>query len=269
MTINQSADLMQRWLSGNKRSQSPNPPRTRRLRRSSSPKFPIPKLRLPITTSDQHTFEIVISHGSIVHFAHSEGGIVNAANEGCLGGGGVDGAISKAGGINLHRDRFALPIVKSFKVRKTYHPRSVNDEEHDSDESEEDIRCPTGDAKLTGPGSYGSLQVPYVIHAVGPNYFSYPRIEDADALLRSAYTNSLERAKDAKLKCVAFSLLSAGIFRGSRSQEHVLGIGLDAINDFGGYKELEEVHLCAFSNKELDILKDLVRGVVGVENEDS
>lgn len=246
-----SAELLQRWLSSAKSSN----PRTRRPRRGSSTTAPIPKLRFPVTTStsEENKFEVVISHGSIVYFAHPQGAIVNAANEECVGGGGVDGAISAAGGVDLRRDRIALPVVESYSF-------DSDEETHEEVDMRYNIRCPTGDAKLTGPGSYGSLQVPYVIHAVGPNYYSYPRVEDADTLLRSAYLNSLERAKEAKLKVVAFSLLSAGVFRGRRSQEDVLEIGLDAICEFGGYEELEEVHLCAFSTKELQILEDLITG---------
>ena len=112
---------------------------------------------------------LTVVRGSVVDFASPFGAIVNAANEGCLGGGGVDGAISNAGGINLYNDRLALPIVYRGGVR-----------------------CPTGLAKLTGPGDYGKLQVPFVVHAVGPQYFAYPNFVQPDKLLRSAYQTSLE-----------------------------------------------------------------------------
>ena len=267
MTDNGSVEIMQRWLSGTISKSSSSASRTRLPKRGSSSSAPIPKLRFPVTTSahDQRKkFEVVISHGSIVHFAHPQGAIVNAANEECIGGGGVDGAISAAGGQNLLRDRTALPVLDRYTVTKKY-PRTINilnpgydDEDHDEVDVRRNIRCPTGEAKMTGPGSYGSLEVSHVIHAVGPNYYAYSNIQEADALLRSAYLNSLERAKEAKLKTVAFSLLSAGVFRGSRTQEDVIEIGFDAICDFDGYEELEEVHLCAFSNEEFQILEGLV-----------
>src|SRR6056300_1029100 len=96
-------------------------------------------------------FNIVISRGSVVDFAHNtqSAAIVNAANEGCLGGGGVDGAISDAGGPNLLQDRINLPLLS------------------------EGVRCKTGSAVITGPNDYDELNVPYVIHAVGPNYMQY------------------------------------------------------------------------------------------------
>ena len=62
--------------------------------------------------SQSHPFHLIISHG--IDFTPKnpkETAIVNAANQACLGGGGVDGAISAAGGRNLLEDRQALPEV--------------------------------------------------------------------------------------------------------------------------------------------------------------
>lgn len=186
---------------------------------------------------------LVVASGSVVDFAWdgvnpNNAAIVNAANEGCLGGGGVDGAINTAGGPNLQRDRASLPVLK----------RSVSFGE---------VRCPTGSAVITGPGSYGRLKVPYVIHAVGPNYSLLSDPEEGDKMLASAYRESLERAKEVGLEAVAFSLLSSGIFRGARSKKEVLKIGLKAVVDFEGYDDLQEVHLCAFSPSDIDTLFDI------------
>lgn len=189
---------------------------------------------IPGAGPSQQPFNIVISRGSVVDFSYppnpKSSAIVNAANEGCLGGGGVDGAISNAGGQNLFDDRMALPLVG------------------------QGIRCKTGSAVITGPNSYGSLHTSYVIHAVGPAYQNYKALSEGDELLFSAYTDSMTRAKDANLEAVAFSLLSAGIFRGPRSVKEVLKIGMDAIAKFDGYDELQEVHMCAFNQKEADTL---------------
>lgn len=180
-------------------------------------------------------FNIVISRGSVVNFAHKtqSAAIVNAANEGCLGGGGVDGAISDAGGPNLLQDRMNLPLLS------------------------EGVRCKTGSAVITGPNNYNELNVPYVIHAVGPNYMQYDTEDEmacGDALLSSAYSASLECGKEHNLEAIAFALLSAGIYRGKRSVSDVLRIGIDAICNFDGYPSLQEVHLCAFNQREADTL---------------
>jgi O-acetyl-ADP-ribose deacetylase (regulator of RNase III) len=177
---------------------------------------------------------LFIALGSVVDFASEHGCIVNAANEGCLYGGGVDGAISDAGGHTLAADRERLPQVAPG------------------------CRCPTGQAKLTGPGRYGRLHVPYVIHAVGPAYFAYETHEEADKLLQSAYCETLELCRASPIQHVAFSLLSAGVFRGDRDLKSVLRLGVSGIRDWvDGLKDvggLQSVTLCAFSPREIDVL---------------
>jgi len=198
------------------------------------------------SSSRVYQFSLHILQGSIVGFCPSRtpGAIVNAANTLCLGGGGVDGAISDAGGPNLHRDRLQLPIIHNIPQGQA-------------------IRCPTGSAVVTGPGTYGALHVPYVIHAVGPNYktFEPSRFHEADALLQSAYLSCLQRGKDHKIKCIAFSLLSAGVYRGKRSLKDILKIGLDSIIHFDGYTELKEISVCAFSKEEIETLMEIIQSL--------
>lgn len=123
---------------------------------------------------DDRTITLNIVRGSVLDFAAPPpssssqprriGAIVNAANEGCLGGGGVDGAINTAGEKALWQDRNALPILdgRASRPRQRAGGRAA-------------ICCRTGDAVMTGPAphqsNYGALHVPYVIHAVGPAYF--------------------------------------------------------------------------------------------------
>ena len=170
--------------------------------------------------------ELVVSSGSVVDAQVSA--IVNAANERCLGGSGVDGAITKAGGASLAEARKALPVLS------------------------DDKRCETGGAVLTS-GSFGALRCASVIHAVGPDYRQVD-LKKGDALLRSAYVAAMRLARENDCSTVAFSLLSAGIFRGGRSLDEVLHIAVEALRD-SCYPSLERVHLVAFADEEQEVLK--------------
>ncbi|HEX7364020.1 MAG TPA: O-acetyl-ADP-ribose deacetylase [Dehalococcoidia bacterium] len=107
--------------------------------------------------------------------------IVNAANSGLMGGGGVDGAIHRAGGPAI------LEECKKIIARIG--------------------RLPTGKAVLT---SGGNLRARYVIHTVGPVWHGGNRGEAE--LLASAYNESLKLAAEHKLKSVAFPSISTGAY---------------------------------------------------------
>lgn len=166
--------------------------------------------------------------------------IVNAANPGCLKGGGVDGAITNAGGPNLRADRLALPVVLWSEVGEA-------------------IRCPVGSSVLTGPNDYGDLAVPFVIHAVGPNFWDYAshEMDEAFTLLDNAYTSTLQLAEQHQLTEVAFSLLSAGVYRGECDLADVLHTGVLALRQWSetnDFATLGKIHLCAFTKDECDVL---------------
>jgi O-acetyl-ADP-ribose deacetylase (regulator of RNase III) len=103
--------------------------------------------------------------------------IVNAANEQLRVGGGVDGAINRAGG----------PAIQAEARQIGY--------------------CPTGKAVIT---TGGNLKAKYVIHAVGPIYRGGSSGE-AD-LLASCYRESLQLASARGLTSVAFPSISTGVY---------------------------------------------------------
>ena len=189
----------------------------------------------PQASSRHQSTTLLVSTGIITSFTGSA--IVNAANRGCLGGGGVDGAITPAGGAALAEARKALLEIE------------------DPNEPNLKCRCPTGHAKLTVSGD---LPCEFVIHAVGPNYNGLTD-RDGHALLSSAYRNSMAVAKEANITSIAFSLLSAGVFRGGQSLERVLKIAVDTVRD-NVWEGLEEVHFMAFKEEEKLILQELLVG---------
>jgi O-acetyl-ADP-ribose deacetylase (regulator of RNase III) len=215
---------------------------------------PLATYRLPAAVASKHRLSLILAQGSVLDFDNriAPAAIVNAANVGCLGGGGVDGAISIAGGPNLDRDREMLPIIVAAATDAT-----------------DPVRCPVGQAVVTGPGEYGSLKVPYVIHAVGPNYCDceddLDNLTPVHNLLKSAYKSALDRAVENNIQSVAFSLPSAGVFRGSLPLKTVLTLGVTAIQEWSssyakqtegkGDAPLSQIVLCAFTEKECKTLQ--------------
>lgn len=123
---------------------------------------------------------LVLSEGDITQW--SGDAIVNAANERMLGGGGVDGAIHRAAGPKLLAACQQVPEVAP------------------------DVRCPTGEARMT---IAGRLQTKYIIHTVGP---VYENAEESAPLLRQAYASCLDLANKRKLENLAFPAISTGVY---------------------------------------------------------
>ena len=122
--------------------------------------------------------------------------IVNAANTSLLGGGGVDGAIHRAGGPSLMRELDEIRATSGG--------------------------CPTGSAVVT---SAGALPAQYVFHAVGPIYRDGRHGEPAQ--LAACYRKSLELAEERNLRSISFPAISTGAY-GYPAQE-AAGIALETV----------------------------------------
>lgn len=109
--------------------------------------------------------------------------IVNAANSSLMGGGGVDGAIHRVGGPSI------LSECKAIVANRG--------------------PLPTGQAAIT---TAGDLPARHVIHTVGPVWGEVPE-DIACELLASCYRNSLDLAREASARTVAFPNISTGVYR--------------------------------------------------------
>jgi O-acetyl-ADP-ribose deacetylase (regulator of RNase III) len=124
--------------------------------------------------------------------------IVNAANESLAGGGGVDGAIHRAGGPAIMADLEA----RYGRAR----------------------RCPTGSAVISAAGN---LPATWVVHAVGPVWHGGAAGEAA--LLASAYRSAFALADDAGARSVTFPAISTGVYR--YPVEEAAAIAVTAVTD--------------------------------------
>ena len=138
--------------------------------------------------------------------------IVNAANRTLLGGGGVDGAIHRAAGPELHAECRTLG------------------------------GCDTGSAKITR--GY-RLQAKHVIHAVGPVWGGGNKGEED--LLASCYRTALGLAAERSLRSIAFPAISTGVYRFPPDRAARIAVGTVAADVAHASRGLAHVIFCCFS----------------------
>jgi len=151
--------------------------------------------------------------------------IVNAANSSLLGGGGVDGAIHRAGGPAI------LEECKKIRDRQG--------------------GCKTGEAVITGGGK---LKAKYVIHTVGPVWYGGSNQEPQ--LLSNAYRNSLGLAIENNCLSLAFPNISTGIY--GYPKQAAAEIAVAVVTDFLKKHASLHVTFCCFDEDNFLIYRDLL-----------
>ena len=152
--------------------------------------------------------------------------IVNAANSTLLGGGGVDGAIHRAGGPEI--------LKECRQIRNTVYPDGLS----------------TGQAVIT---TGGNLPAKYVIHTVGPIYGRDPEREAE--LLAACYQNSLLLARQHAVSSIAFPSISTGAY--GYPKPEAAKIASATIKHFlSADRQIEQVRLVFFQERDARVFRE-------------
>ncbi|WP_153797629.1 O-acetyl-ADP-ribose deacetylase [Foetidibacter luteolus] len=167
---------------------------------------------------------ILVIRGDITK--HAVDAIVNAANSSLLGGGGVDGAIHRAGGPAILEQCIAIRNKQGG--------------------------CKTGEAVITGAGN---LPAKFVIHTVGPVWNGGNSNEEG--LLVNAYNNSLLLAVEYGIKSIAFPNISTGIYHFPKSKAATIAV--DTVRNFLAVPtSIQQVHFVCFDEENYQLYKALL-----------
>ena len=152
--------------------------------------------------------------------------IVNAANSTLMGGGGVDGAIHRAGGPAI------LEACKKIVARQG--------------------GCKTGEAVIT---TGGDLHAKYVIHTVGPVWNGGKKNEAG--LLASCYKNSLKLGVENKIVSIAFPNISTGVY--NYPKKEAAEIAVNTVDEFLRQNDLpEKVYFVCFDEENYRLYESLI-----------
>jgi O-acetyl-ADP-ribose deacetylase (regulator of RNase III) len=152
--------------------------------------------------------------------------IVNAANTSLLGGGGVDGAIHRAGGKAI--------LDECMKIR------------------DRQGGCEVGDAVIT---TGGALPARYVIHTVGPVWNGGTKNEER--LLSDAYSNSLKLAVIHGVRTIAFPNISTGIYRFPKQRAGEIAV--TTVQHFlAVHPQIDKLFFVCFDEENYSIYKELL-----------
>jgi len=165
--------------------------------------------------------------------AYQTDAVVNAANSSLMGGGGVDGAIHRAGGPAV--------LEACRELRRMQYPDGL----------------PAGGAAAT---TAGNLPARWVIHTVGPVWHGGKQNEEQT--LRNAYRNSLYTADELGCTSIAFPAVSTGVYRFPKKPAAVTA--WNTVREFmlNEAEHLEKVYFVFFSQKDEDIFIQAIHEVL-------
>ena len=166
---------------------------------------------------------VELIHGDITQV--SADAIVNAANTSLLGGGGVDGAIHRAGGPEVLEECIVIRNKQGG--------------------------CKVGEAVITNAGK---LNAKKIIHTVGPKWNGGHSNESS--LLRNCYMNSLTLAEEYQLSTIAFPNISTGIY--GFPKEKAAEIARAVVTGFKG-ESLERILLVCYDDENYNLYKVIFR----------
>lgn len=150
--------------------------------------------------------------------------IVNAANSSLLGGGGVDGAIHRAGGSQILEDCQSIRNAQG--------------------------KCKVGNAVITRAGN---LPAKHVIHTVGPHWNGGKKKESE--LLASCYTSSLDLATEHGCRTIAFPCISTGIYKFPK--DAAAKIAVDTIKKYKNYDAFDRIIIVCFDDENEQLYRQL------------
>lgn len=151
--------------------------------------------------------------------------IVNAANSSLMGGGGVDGAIHRAGGPAI------LEECKNIVAKQG--------------------RCPTGEAVIT---TGGNLPAKFVIHTVGPVWSGGQNNEPGK--LANCYRNSLGLAVEKGFKSIAFPNISTGVYGYPKAQ--AAAVAVRTVSEFLQTVSSIKVYFVCFDEENFQLYQSLI-----------
>ncbi len=167
--------------------------------------------------------KISLQHGDLTKVVADA--IVNAANSSLLGGGGVDGAIHRAGGSQI------LKECREIRNRQG--------------------GCKVGEAVYT---SAGNLNSKVIIHTVGPKWNN--GLSNEMEKLKKCYENALRLAQNLNVETIAFPNISTGIY--GYPKDKAAAVAIDAVSSFSSSSIKEVIFVC-FDIENYSLYKQLLK----------